>query len=74
MLMSGLSLQSLSTPKRTKLEDVEEDSLSDNVNYEDPNTILWLTKQGVVDAPEYHFPDKEDYIKLDHYKQILLLM
>lgn len=73
-LMSGLALKSPSTPKRTKNEDVEEASLSNTVDYEDPNTVLGLTKQGVVDTLGYHFPEREDYIKLEYYEQILLLV
>ena len=73
-LMGGLALQSPSSSKRAKCEDVEEDSLSDTVDYQDPNTIPWLTKKGVADALEYHFPDQDDYITLDHQEQILRLV
>ena len=73
-LMGGLALQSPSSSKRAKCEDVEDDSLSDTVDYRDPNMIDWLTKKGVADALEYHFPDQDDYITLDHQEQILLLV
>ena len=73
-LMGGLALQLPSTPKRAKPEDVEEASLTDTVDYQDPNMIRWLTKKGVVDALQHRFPDREDYIKLDHHDQILLLV
>ena len=74
-LMGGLALQSPSSSKRAKGADVDEDdSLTDTVNYQDPNTILWLSKKGVDDALAYHFPDQADYITLDHHDRILLLV
>ena len=60
--------------KRTKTQDEDEASLSNMIDYNDPNTIPWLTKQGVVDALEHHFPDQEDYLKLDYDDQLLLLI
>ena len=59
-LMGGLALQSPSTPKKAKPEDIDDASLTDTVDYTDPNTIRWLTKKGVVDALQHHFPNHED--------------
>ena len=73
-LMGGLALQSPLTPKKAKPEDIDDASLTDTVDYTDPNTIRWLTKKGVVDALQHHFSDREDYIELDHHDQILLLV
>ena len=74
-LMGGLALQSPSSSKRANGADVDEDdSLTDTVNYQDPNTILWLSKKGVDDALAYHFPDQDDYITLDHHDRVLLLV
>ena len=73
-LMDGLALKSPMAKKRTKTEDVVEASLSDIIDYEDPNMILWLKKQGVVDALEHHSPDWEDYLELDYHEQLLLLV
>ena len=73
-LMGGLALRSPSTPKKAKAADVDDASLTDTVDYTDPNTIRWLTKKGVVDALQHRFPDREDYIELDHHDQILLLV
>ena len=73
-LMSGLALKSPSAQKKSKAEDEDEASLSDTVDYQDPNTILWLKAEGVADALEYHFPDHEEYLELDYHEQILLLV
>ena len=73
-LMSGLALTSPSAQKKSKAEDVDEASLTDTIDYQDPNTIPWLTEQGVDDALEYHFPDREKYFDLDYHEKVLLVM
>ena len=60
--------------KKSKAEDEDEASLSDTVDYQDPNTILWLKAEGVADALKYHYPDHEEYLELDYHEQILLLV
>ena len=62
------------TDEIDQAEDVDKASLTDTVDYTDPNTIRWLTKKGIDDALHHHFPDHDGYIKLEHHNQILLLV
>ena len=48
-LMSGLDLKSPSS-KKNKACSAEEASLVDSVDYEDPATIAWQTKEGIASA------------------------
>ena len=48
-LMSGLDLKS-PLSKKNKACDAEEASLVDSVDYENPATIAWQTKEGVASA------------------------